>query len=64
MTLLLPWLEMRCNEDLQDASLHNALAKIYIHIGVPWIDTSNNNPHHFLTPNKFYDSVVVDKNRL
>jgi len=51
LTLLLPWLEMRYNEGLEDASLHNALAKIYIDI--------NNNPHHFLTTNKFYDSEVV-----
>merc|ERR1719347_2572054 len=53
LTLLLPWLEMRFNEGLEDAALHNALAKIYIDI--------NNNPHHFLTTNKFYDSEVVGK---
>ena len=38
---------------MEDAALHNALAKIYIDI--------NNNPHHFLTTNKFYDSEAVGK---
>jgi len=53
LTLLLPWLETRFHEGLEDASLHNALAKIYIDI--------NNNPQHFLMTNKFYESEVVGK---
>ncbi|ETO04401.1 clathrin heavy chain, partial [Reticulomyxa filosa] len=51
LTLLLPWLESRFHEGLEDAALHNALAKIYIDI--------NNNPQHFLMNNKFYDSMEV-----
>jgi clathrin heavy chain len=51
ITLLLPWLEARMHEGLEDPALHNALAKIYIDI--------NNNPQHFLENNKFYDSAVV-----
>eukprot|EP01083_Nonionella_stella_P182989 659971_1 len=53
LTLLLPWLETRFHEGLEDSALHNALAKIYIDI--------NNNPQHFLMTNKFYDSEVVGK---
>ena len=51
LTLLLPWLEARFDEKLEDTDLHNALAKIYIDI--------NNNPQHFLMTNKFYDSKIV-----
>lgn len=53
LTLLLPWLESRYHEGLEDSALHDALAKIYIDI--------NNNPQHFLMTNKFYDSLVVGK---
>lgn len=51
LSLLLPWLEARLHEGLEDAALHNALAKIYVDI--------NNNPQHFLMTNKFYDSAEV-----
>ena len=51
LTLLLPWLETRFHEGLEDVALHNALAKIDI----------NNNPQHFLMTNKFYDSKIVGK---
>ena len=40
MKLLLPWLEMRVHEGVQEPATHNALAKIYI--------DSNNNPERFL----------------
>lgn len=40
MKLLLPWLEMRVHEGVNEPATHNALAKIYI--------DSNNNPERFL----------------
>lgn len=40
MKLLLPWLEMRVHEGVNETATHNALAKIYI--------DSNNNPERFL----------------
>lgn len=40
LKLLLPWLEMRVHEGVQEPATHNALAKIYI--------DSNNNPERFL----------------
>lgn len=53
LKLLLPWLEMRVHEGVQEPATHNALAKIYI--------DSNNNPERFLKENTFYDSLVVGK---
>lgn len=53
LKLLLPWLEMRVHEGVQEPATHNALAKIYI--------DSNNNPEKFLKENQFYDSLVVGK---
>ncbi|XP_011444196.1 clathrin heavy chain 1 isoform X1 [Crassostrea angulata] len=53
LKLLLPWLEMRVHEGVQEPATHNALAKIYI--------DSNNNPERFLKENQFYDSLVVGK---
>ncbi|XP_048742391.2 clathrin heavy chain 1 isoform X2 [Ostrea edulis] len=53
LKLLLPWLEMRVHEGVQEPATHNALAKIYI--------DSNNNPERFLRENQFYDSQVVGK---
>lgn len=53
MKLLLPWLEMRVHEGVNEPATHNALAKIYI--------DSNNNPERFLRENQFYDSRVVGK---
>lgn len=53
LKLLLPWLETRVHEGVNEAATHNALAKIYI--------DSNNNPERFLRENQFYDSRVVGK---
>ncbi|XP_046360192.1 clathrin heavy chain 1 isoform X3 [Haliotis cracherodii] len=53
LKLLLPWLETRVHEGVNEPATHNALAKIYI--------DSNNNPERFLRENQFYDSVVVGK---
>ena len=53
LKLLLPWLEARTHEGLEEPATHNALAKIYI--------DSNNNPERFLRENPFYDSRVVGK---
>lgn len=53
LKLLLPWLESRIREGVQEPATHNALAKIYI--------DSNNNPERFLRENQFYDSVVVGR---
>ncbi|KAK3591520.1 hypothetical protein CHS0354_031628 [Potamilus streckersoni] len=53
LKLLLPWLEMRSHEGVNEAATHNALAKIYI--------DSNNNPERFLRENQFYDSKIVGK---
>ncbi|XP_064613510.1 clathrin heavy chain 1 [Liolophura sinensis] len=53
LKLLLPWLEMRIHEGVNEPATHNALAKIYI--------DSNNNPERFLRENQFYDSRTVGK---
>ena len=53
LKLLLPWLEMRIHEGINESATHNALAKIYI--------DSNNNPERFLRENQFYDSRVVGR---
>ena len=46
-------MESRSDERIQDAALHNALAKIYV-------DT-NKDPQNFLINNQYYDSKVVGK---
>jgi clathrin heavy chain len=43
LKLILPWLELRVQENSQDPAVYNALAKIYI--------DSNNNPEAFLREN-------------
>ena len=43
LKLILPWLELRVQENGQDPAVYNALAKIYI--------DSNNNPEAFLKDN-------------
>lgn len=53
LKLLLPWLETRVHEGVEEPATHNALAKIYI--------DSNNNPERFLRENQFYDSRVVGR---
>jgi clathrin heavy chain len=53
LKLLLPLLESRVHEGVEEPATHNALAKIYI--------DSNNNPERFLKENQFYDSHVVGK---
>lgn len=53
LKLLLPLLESRVHEGVEEPATHNALAKIYI--------DSNNNPERFLRENQFYDSRVVGR---
>eukprot|EP00043_Microstomoeca_roanoka_P006604 m.64179 g.64179 ORF g.64179 m.64179 type:complete len:1667 (-) comp13482_c1_seq1:229-5229(-) len=53
LKLLLPWLESRVHEGINESATHNALAKIYI--------DANNNADRFLRENQFYDSSVVGK---
>ncbi len=53
LKLLLPLLESRIHDGVEEPATHNALAKIYI--------DSNNNPERFLRENQFYDSRVVGK---
>eukprot|EP01006_Ploeotia_vitrea_P036085 TRINITY_DN65965_c0_g1_i1.p1 TRINITY_DN65965_c0_g1~~TRINITY_DN65965_c0_g1_i1.p1 ORF type:complete len:1680 (-),score=269.82 TRINITY_DN65965_c0_g1_i1:136-5175(-) len=53
LRLIQNWLEARQSEGNQEASLHNALGKIYI-------DT-NQNVERFLNQNQFYDSKVLGK---
>ena len=53
LKLLLPWLESRIHEGIEEPATHNALAKVYI--------DSNNNPERFLRENQFYDSRVVGR---
>ena len=53
LKLLMPWLEGRAREGIEEPATHNALAKIYI--------DSNNNPERFLKENTFYDSDVIGK---
>ena len=51
--MLQSWLEQSNQMGIQEAALHNALAKIYIDI--------NKDPQNFLINNQFYDSKVVGK---
>ncbi|MES1909742.1 MAG: hypothetical protein MHM6MM_002439 [Cercozoa sp. M6MM] len=51
LRMMLPWLEARMHEGNEEPALHNSLAKVYVDI--------NNNPQHFLTNNKYYDSKEV-----
>ena len=53
LKLLLPWLETRVHEGIDEPATHNALAKIYI--------DSSNNAERFLRENQFYDSLVIGK---
>ena len=53
LKLLLPLLESRAHDGVQEKATHNALAKIYI--------DSNNNPERFLRENQFYDSRIVGR---
>lgn len=53
LKLLLPFLEVRIRDGVQDVSVYNALAKIYI--------DSNNNPEAFLKENNIYDPRVIGK---
>ncbi|CAB4482710.1 unnamed protein product [Rhizophagus irregularis] len=53
LKLILPWLELRVQENSQDPAVYNALAKIYI--------DSNNNPEAFLRENTYYDSLTIGK---
>ena len=53
LKLMLPLLESRVHEGVEEPATHNALAKIYI--------DSNNNPERYLRENQFYDSRVVGK---
>lgn len=53
LKLLLPLLESRVHEGVEEPATHNALAKIYI--------DSNNNPERYLRENQFYDSRVVGR---
>lgn len=53
LKLLMPWLEGRVHEGVNEPATHNALAKIYI--------DSNNNPERFLRENKYYESEVIGK---
>jgi len=50
--LLLPFLESALDSGSQDATVYNALAKIYI---------DSNNPEKFLKENMLYDSLIVGK---
>jgi len=53
LKMLRPWLESRRDERVQEPSLHNGLAKIYIE--------TNSDPEKFLIENQFYDSKVIGK---
>lgn len=53
LKLLMPWLEGRVHEGINEPATHNALAKIYI--------DANNNPERFLRENQFYESEVIGK---
>ena len=53
LRMLESWLEQRNHERIQDAALHNALAKIYV--------DNNKSPADFLISNEYYDSRVVGK---
>lgn len=51
LKLLQQWLEARVNEQNQEESVHNALAKIYIDL--------NKDPKEYLINNQYYNSKVV-----
>jgi clathrin heavy chain len=51
--LLLPWLEQRVFDGVQEPATHNAVAMIYI--------DSNNNPEKYLNENQFFEPAVVGK---
>ena len=51
--LLMPWLEQRVHDGIQEPATHNAVGMIYI--------DSNQNPERFLTENQFYEPAVVGK---
>ena len=53
LKLLMPWLEGRVHEGINEPATHNALAKIYI--------DANNNPERFLRENQYYESEVIGK---
>lgn len=53
LKILLPYLEMKIRDGIQDTSIFNALAKIYI--------DSNNNAEAFLRENSLYDPRVIGK---
>jgi clathrin heavy chain len=53
LKMIMPWLEARVNEGSTDASVHTALAKIYV--------DSNNSPEQFLLTNQYYDALDVGK---
>lgn len=53
LKLLMPWLEQRLHDGVEEPATHNAIAMIYI--------DSNQNPERFLKENKFYESLVVGK---
>jgi len=54
LRMLTAFLEARYQDRLQEPSLHNALAKIYI-------DTGNKDVEDFLIKNQFYDSKIVGR---
>lgn len=51
LRLLLPWLEVRVAQGVQETALHNAVGKIYI--------TLNREPLQFLQNNQYYDHAVI-----
>jgi clathrin heavy chain len=51
LRLLLPWLEVRVAQGVQEPALHNAVGKIYI--------TLNRDPLNFLQNNQYYDHAVI-----
>lgn len=54
LRMLTQWLESRYEERVQEPSLHNALAKIYI-------DSGAKDAQSFLINNQFYDSHIIGK---
>lgn len=55
LKLLKPFLELLVSEGSQEPAVHNALAKIITDVK----PDAKNNPEHFLTTNRYYDSLVV-----
>lgn len=53
LKMILPWLEQRLQEGNQEASVHNAMGKIYVDM--------NKDPEGFLNTNAYYDPKVVGK---